>query len=243
MNFFRINEYTPGMIDHPHLLRRSTTSGESVLPTMTSLSTPTSSPTPPSAISSNVGFHIPNKLQRQDLIPAKIIGQVDCKWIACLTNQYIVLIDQHAADERIKLENMLDSTLDIRFLEPNIYINVTKQEMELAMKYQSVLRRWGIHVEMSEPSKTNHQRWQRQISPHFIKTTSPHFIADNNNKTSLLRVTRLPHLIIDRCTMFPNIISHIICDYLHALASNILSTSSCPPGIIEILKSLACRST
>ncbi|CAO3643335.1 unnamed protein product [Cunninghamella echinulata] len=225
------------MIDRSHLIRQSTTSGESVLHSMTS-----SSSTPPSTISSNIGFHIPNKLQRQDLIPAKIIGQVDCKWIACLTNNYIVLIDQHAADERIKLEKMLDSTLDIRFLEPNIYINITKQEMELAMKYQSVLRRWGIHVEMPEPSKTNYQRWQQQISPHFIKTTSHHFITDNNNnKTYLLCVTRLPHLIVDRCTMFPNIVNHIICDYLHALASNILSTSSCPPGIIEILKSLACR--
>ncbi|CAO3612716.1 unnamed protein product [Cunninghamella blakesleeana] len=256
-----INDYSQNLIDRSHLLHHSNISGEFVLPSMTSLPSTTlsSSSSSSSSKSSNIGLHIPNKLQRQDLIPAKILGQVDCKWIACTVNQFLVLIDQHAADERIKLETMLDSTLDVRFLEPNIYIHITKQEIDLAMKYQSVLRNWGIYIEKLESNNhqhhhqlnENHALRNHQTSPHFSKATSLHFKTNNNSNNSnsnnnnndkcLLRVTRLPHLIVDRCTMYPDIIHNIICDYLHGLASNSISTSSCPPGIIEILKSLACR--
>lgn len=52
-------------------------------------------------------------LTNEDLAAAEVLGQVDCKFVACITakkpelDSVLVLIDQHAMDERIRVEKLL----------------------------------------------------------------------------------------------------------------------------------------
>ncbi|KAJ7068645.1 hypothetical protein C8F01DRAFT_1050970 [Mycena amicta] len=48
-----------------------------------------------------------HRFQKADLRNVEVIEQVDRKFIACLINNALVLIDQHAADERVRVERFL----------------------------------------------------------------------------------------------------------------------------------------
>ncbi|KAI8336160.1 hypothetical protein BC941DRAFT_428482 [Chlamydoabsidia padenii] len=195
-----------------------------------------------SSKSNNIyGLQAPKKLQRQDLDYAKVIGQVDRKWIMCLLDRMLLLIDQHAADERVKLENMLDKDLDVRYLQPHLVLPTTEHDLDLAMKHRSTLQHWGIHVEHSGLLQ-QHTLDKAGGSPHFSyqRHHSPHFTTAATNKT-WFAVTRLPSLILERCVLDPNLLSDLIHNYLNGLETRTITCSVCPPGMMDILKSKACR--
>ncbi|CAO3599212.1 unnamed protein product [Absidia cylindrospora] len=180
-------------------------------------------------------FQAPKKLQRQDLASAEVVAQVDRKWIVCVMDRLLLLIDQHAADERIQLETMLDQPSEPRFLQPPLMLpSLTDHEVTLAMTYRLVLQHWGIHVDI----KQGRRRTSLGRSPHFSSSSSsPHFLQ----QPSTLVVTRLPHLIMDRCILDPSLLTQLLRHYLHALDAHTISTSTCPPGMMDMLKSKACR--
>ena len=49
------------------------------------------------------------RVEKEDLINVKVLGQIDDKFIAIVTQNtnFLVLLDQHAVDERIRLEKLL----------------------------------------------------------------------------------------------------------------------------------------
>lgn len=114
-----------------------------------------------------------------DLSRAVVLGQVDRKFVACVMPSrdpvvlgqgssplegeragVLVLIDQHAADERIRVERFMrdlckgfpaDSQTnasgpDIRTLEPPAQIVLTRREADLLFSenFQAAFERWGI---------------------------------------------------------------------------------------------------
>jgi DNA mismatch repair ATPase MutL len=184
------------------------------------------------------GLHAPKKIQRQDLDSAKVLAQVDQKWIVCLLDRTLLLVDQHAADERVRLETMLDMDLDVRFLQPYLALSTTEHVLNLAMSHRKTLQHWGIHVETSG-SDQQHQGG----SPHFTAqiSASPHFSTKQRSQHQLV-ITRLPHLILERCVLDPQLLSDLIHNYLNALEGRTLTSSVCPPGMMDMLKSKACRS-
>ncbi|KAI8089752.1 uncharacterized protein BX664DRAFT_140852 [Halteromyces radiatus] len=216
-----------------------------------SLSSSSTFTSPYSINNSSYGFQTPQKLQREDLQSAKVLAQVDTKWIVCLLDRILLLVDQHAADERIKLESMLNSSLDIKYLEPCLDIIMTQHESDLAVKYASDLQRWGIYIERKDiQKKQQHHHTGRIGSPHFAhhhqKRSSSHFTSnsqkDNMDRyTQQVFVTRLPQMIVERCILDPQLLTDLIREYLHDLESSVVSRLACPPGMMEILKSKACR--
>ena len=48
-------------------------------------------------------------LKKEMLLNCRVIGQVDLKYLLVVSEGVVLIIDQHAADERVKLENMLCS--------------------------------------------------------------------------------------------------------------------------------------
>lgn len=136
------------------------------------------------------GFH---RFKKTDLRNAKVINQVDRKFIACLIDDddergeehggtrgdqdisgpALVLIDQHAADERVRVERFLkelclgflhgrdtgeDPTakgIRVRELSPPAPVLLTRHEalrLGGSEDIQTVFRRWGFHF--SDLSKT-----------------------------------------------------------------------------------------
>ena len=49
------------------------------------------------------------RVEKEDLINVKVLGQIDDKFIAIVTQNtnFLLLLDQHAVDERIRLETLL----------------------------------------------------------------------------------------------------------------------------------------
>ncbi|KAJ7734007.1 hypothetical protein DFH07DRAFT_130235 [Mycena maculata] len=125
------------------------------------------------------------RFQKSDLRNAQVINQVDCKFIACLIDdssgaegpaagRTVILIDQHAADERVRVERFLKelclgylanvaagededegSLFRLRELSPPVPILLSRHE-ERRLRDPAIRRAfrcWGVHfVDITEPT-------------------------------------------------------------------------------------------
>jgi DNA mismatch repair ATPase MutL len=196
-------------------------------------------------------LEIPNKLTKTDLKHAKVLGQVDKKYIAIklLHNKSLIMIDQHAADERIKLEDMLKNSTSIATLEPPIAIDLeSASEFQLVAseRISKYLKIWGIHIttitQQEDVTILSQSRYfnTEETSCHFEEMNS-RFVNSKNR----VYVTRIPKLIVERCVSNHDLLKSLIRDHVYWMAeqkdeSALIKT--CPKGVIEILKSKACRS-
>lgn len=199
-------------------------------------------------------LQIPQRLHKECLKDAEIFGQVDCKFIAIKVEHTLLMVDQHAADERVQLERMLWSLKDnvqVIQLEPPIPIDLTETERQLSIKYMDHLQRWGIHLSLQ-----HHLQQQRHSSVETILFASPHFATSNvsphfrQNQGAL--VTRLPHVIAERCLANHSLLGDMIREYIHWLEKNqhhvkdqesesFVFLRTCPPGMMQLMRSTACR--
>ncbi|KAG2225617.1 hypothetical protein INT45_013728 [Circinella minor] len=213
------------------------------------------------------------RLNKEDLKGAQVLGQIDNKFILIKLNtngRQLLLVDQHAADERVQLERMLWSlkdTTEATQLDPSIAVDLSSAECRLAQKYTAQLDRWGFRLSTalaaSTSLRTNEENEEAtptvilRYSKHFsTRETSSHF----EKKKSPTLVTRLPRLIADRCIVNKDVLRDLICEYLHSLdriheyqnqvenevdddqeVNSFTFLHGCPRGMMGILRSKACR--
>ncbi|KAJ6000817.1 hypothetical protein N7481_001226 [Penicillium waksmanii] len=214
------------------------------------------------------------KLRRQVLAGATIISQVDRKFILAKMDiatpdgnfrgqdNVLVLVDQHAADERCRVEQLFqdmflrpvdsthDNTVSTTDVDP-ITLYVSSTEQMLFQKYLGFFGHWGIQYKL-EPSQSG----------------------------AIVLVTTLPVLIAERCRLEPDLVIDLLrreiwtreedgrgADRSKTSLKNSLSDSDifpcegdtaigddpalpnswvhklngCPQGIIDLLNSRACR--
>ncbi|GJJ07218.1 hypothetical protein Clacol_001418 [Clathrus columnatus] len=132
----------------------------------------------------NSGFGINDKetisrnFDKTQLENAEIIGQVDRKFIACLIKdtstrqdqprQALALVDQHAADERVRVEQFLselctgflnhdsNNGVETSRLNPPVPILLNKFEAHIFRgrnDFQQAFRRWGFELESTVESE------------------------------------------------------------------------------------------
>lgn len=216
------------------------------------------------------------KLRRHILADATIISQVDQKFILAKMDttspgddrgngeKILVLVDQHAADERCRVEQLFDDmfiSLDespegitVRTIDVTpITLDVSVSEHALFRKYMGFFRNWGIFYEIETPASG-----------------------------SIVSVTKLPALIAERCRLEPNLLLDLLRreiwtreddgrgpfesrTSLNPSAPNtiplsgdedptvaedtttshpwVIKMSGCPQGIIDLLNSRACRTS
>ncbi|KAG8723536.1 DNA mismatch repair protein [Ceratobasidium sp. 395] len=100
-----------------------------------------------------------------DLKNAQIIAQVDTKFIACLLRcpeGILTLIDQHAADERVRVEKYLKrlcsgflrGEVEVLSTEKPRRVLLTRRETEILQAHgvPDLLERWGLWVELNMPT-------------------------------------------------------------------------------------------
>ena len=226
------------------------------------------------------------KLSKENLQAANVLGQVEKKFILVSMSankssqttkegvetgeQLLVLIDQHAADERIRVEGLLaelckpksfshepvsskagaqslqSAVATTRLREP-IMFEVPAQEKELFLIHAGYFVKWGILFDLvtMEPCSRVPSKGQCRI---FVKA--------------------LPEAIAERCRLDPKLLIQLIRSELwkrddsdgccqemlsntSATSADISSTSKeswlsrihdCPRGIIDMVNSRACRS-
>lgn len=210
------------------------------------------------------------KLQRQSLLNATIIAQVDQKYIlakfgaapsqsAGIQEAVLVLIDQHAADERCRIEQLFGEMFiptespnetKVRTIEINpIAFKISSTEATLFNKYSSFFQDWGIYYNMGGTSAS-----ESTVFVHLL----PVLIAERCRLEPALIVELLRREIWtneeggrkplgavmasgDSYTMAFDETESFPMD-LSTPHSWVRMMSGCPHGILDLLNSRACRS-
>lgn len=220
--------------------------------------------------------NVEGRVSKEALREASVISQVDHKFIfARVPLQHkpshgpmhtenapslLVLVDQHAADERCRVEALMEDYFDAEIpgasqgpvartelLGQALRFEITAQECTMFQRYVPLGKHWGIIYEIS-PRSTAESSGRSQHLPS-------------------LKVTRLPPAIIERCRLEPRLLIDLLRKeiWYHAEHSNNWSVQSplqgsqqndglgqglhwltrfhrCPQGILDMIKSRACRS-
>ncbi|KAI9013827.1 hypothetical protein CLU79DRAFT_768116 [Phycomyces nitens] len=185
-------------------------------------------------------------ISKDDLKRGTVIAQVDRKYILLRVNRpgiSLLFVDQHAADERIRLEQMMEKLkghIDTQAIDPPIEVNIDSSLSDLVPFYRRFLVRWGIYLK--EPFY-GHDLLSNPLR-HYTPELSSHMYTDPSKSPFL--VYRLPALIADRCKKNPQHIVDLVNHYLAWLkdykGGNIDDKRTCPQDMMEILKSISCRS-
>lgn len=197
--------------------------------------------------------HVPStdvKFTPDALKLATIIGQVDKKFIACLVDtginaeQSLILIDQHAADERVAVEVILHELCDGFATDSvkqtalqNTQIVLTRHEAELLSDpaILNVFARWGIALEPpSFTSKSPSVGSYVQVAVKAVPTILAYRLARKET-------TELTRLVRHYLTSLPSILGEI-----HAARKGNddwqMVQRWMPKEMLELANSKACRS-
>ena len=171
------------------------------------------------------------KISKRSLNTAKVISQVDKKFILICVNrssdikdeedaELLVLIDQHAADERIRVEGLLaDLKASPTLLPKPLIFEIQAHEHPLISRLAPSFAALGVVYDLSAPAG----------SPKCKMT-----------------VEALPAAIAERCRLEPKVLIELIrreswkCEEERGGGS--LAIHICPQGLLDMLNSRACRS-
>ncbi|XP_047466225.1 DNA mismatch repair protein Mlh3 isoform X2 [Mugil cephalus] len=184
----------------------------------------------------------PYRFSKAMIHSMKVIHQVDKKFLACLINtrdeepeteaNLLVLVDQHAAHERVRLENLVadsyeddpdtvgEKRLCSSAILPPLEISVTEEELRLLRSCQPHLRSLGLEVTFSQAAEP-------QV---FVGKVPLCFMERESNE---LRRGR------------PSVIKPIVQEYLQEQIELLRSAGrvrgTLPLTVLKVLASLACH--
>lgn len=209
-------------------------------------------------------------LQRGDISRMKVISQLDRKFIVCVVDainesnennqmsvcakRILVLVDQHAASERVRVEGYLkslchhfldagrdgsQSTFRVE-LEPPRPVLLGRREASLLRGSTQMLGRWGFELSWPEPEdcdRNTDQEVYEQVLVHSV----PQVVGEK-----LLMGDELQNFLRERTEQSGTD------DVLPALGSEGQETDQdsptwhkalrwCPKGLLELVNSRACR--
>lgn len=208
-----------------------------------------------SDVSANQGTR---NVTKESLSLATVVRQLDQKFIlACVPasrdgskepeqENLLVLIDQHAADERIRFERLCQDICKYDFtrLTTPLVFEITEPEAELFQKQRTYFQKWcfdyKLHGDVGSASFSERRHKARGCT---------------------IEITTLPALIAERCRAEPKILSDLLrkevwsdrwkseCiastgrdkDSTRAATSWLSEIPHCPAGMLEMLKSRSCR--
>lgn len=192
------------------------------------------------------------RLSKHGLQHAEIIKQVDAKFI--LINiietggrKVLVIVDQHAADERIRVEALMEEFFQPPSL-PDGHIGIAP-----GVRIAPVEKTIRFEIDAMEGQKLDVQK------QYFANWGIMFDIRQTGRETSQVIITALPPGIIERCKLDPKLAIELIRKELYvclakgagvnARAANpegqphwLERVHNCPRGIVDMLNSRACRS-
>jgi len=201
------------------------------------------------------------RIHKGALRHARVVSQLDNKYILVMFHrerdgEMLVIIDQHAADERVRVESLLESffsrdpsesgKIATTTLEDPINFELNATELLLLRKYSQHFARWGI-LYNTKPSTSVDKPITGEDTP-------------NPLTKQRLEVTSIPIAIHERCKQEPRLLVELIRKELwnvnhgnldnnsppqvleHSRDSWLHNLHACPQGILDLLNSRACRS-
>ncbi|XP_024544458.1 DNA mismatch repair protein MLH3-like isoform X1 [Selaginella moellendorffii] len=157
----------------------------------------------------------PDSITKEMLSGAKVLGQVDRKFIAAITNGVLFFIDQHAADERVRLEEFRDDIFSTKeghgtsLGDQSEEVILTRSEQEALVSYREKIEYWG---------------WRST------------FVFSQGRSSEICKVV----LAAVPCIKGVKLTSKDLLEYLRQLVDT-HGSSSAPPAVLRVLNFKACR--
>ena len=156
-------------------------------------------------------------LHKRSLQAARIVGQVDQKYVLCLLEaRHLVAVDQHAADERVRLEDLEAHTAQLVSSQPlaqPLRCELTAIEAGTLELYRQQIDRWG---------------WR--------------LVRGSEQSAHTYDITHCPALLLPPVACVDSVDS--LRDYLAQLSRSLRppSHSQLPEPLLSLLHSRACKS-
>ncbi|XP_070024073.1 DNA mismatch repair protein MLH3 isoform X1 [Nicotiana sylvestris] len=167
---------------------------------------------------------VPDTIDKNCLEGAKVLQQVDKKYIPIVAGKTLAIIDQHAADERIRLEELREKVLSGQ-MRTTTYLD-SEQELvmpeigyQLLHNYAEQIQNWGWICNIHS-----------QASRSFTRNLN--LIHKKPKAVTLLAVP---------CILGVNLTDVDLLEFLQQLADTD-GSSIIPPSVNRVLNSKACRS-
>ncbi|CAL0314267.1 unnamed protein product [Lupinus luteus] len=166
---------------------------------------------------------IPETISKKCLDDAKVLYQVDKKFIPVVAGSTLAIIDQHAADERIRLEELRQKVLSgeakaITYLDAEQELVLPEIGYQMLHSYCEQIKDWGwicnIHTQNSESFK--------------------------RNLDILHRLPMVVTLVAVPCILGVKLNDVDLLEFLQQLAET-EGSSTMPPSVVRVLNSKACR--
>lgn len=198
------------------------------------------------------------RIAKSALSKAEVIAQVDRKFIlvkmplndsAKEATDALVMLDQHAVDERCKLEDLMLDYFDpddaggirakVEVVDKHLMFEFADRELELLEQHRDYLTAWGITYNIQRSRKRD-QRGDCVATGH-------------------IRVIGLPPNIAERCSTEPRLLAELLRREVWDLSDSgrlagvpffsfveratwVSNFHRCPRGILDLLHSRSCRS-
>ncbi|KAI3426607.1 uncharacterized protein J3R85_009802 [Psidium guajava] len=166
---------------------------------------------------------VPTSISRNCLVNARVLQQVDKKFIPVVAGGTLAVIDQHAADERIRLEELRRKVLSgeaktISYLESEKELVLPEIGCQLLLNYGEQIKDWG---------------WICNINAQGSRS----FRMDIN---LLQRQPTVVTLLAVPCILGVDLNDVDLLEYLQQLADTD-GASTMPPAVLRVLNFKACR--
>ncbi|XP_058187200.1 DNA mismatch repair protein MLH3 isoform X1 [Rhododendron vialii] len=166
---------------------------------------------------------VPESINKNFLVDAQVLQQVDKKFIPVVGSGVLAIIDQHAADERIRLEELRQKVLSegkktVTYLDSEQKLVLPEIEYQLLHTYAEQIQSWGwlcnIHARGSKSFKKNLNLLRKQ--------------------PTVVTLVAVP------CILGVNLTDVDLLEFLQQLAETD-GSSTIPPSVHRVLNFKACR--
>ncbi|WP_435063001.1 DNA mismatch repair endonuclease MutL [Halobaculum sp. EA56] len=127
----------------------------------------------------------------RDRLPAmRVLGQYDDTYVVCETDAGLVLVDQHAADERVNYERLraaVDDGAPTQTLAAPVELELTARESELFETFRDALREVGFRAERANERGDGRSTPDDDTSARTVAVTAVPAVFDATLDPDLLR--------------------------------------------------------
>ncbi|EYU26217.1 hypothetical protein MIMGU_mgv1a021714mg [Erythranthe guttata] len=192
---------------------------------------------------------VPKSIDRTSLEDAIVLNQVDKKFIAIVAGKTLAMVDQHAADERVRLEELRHKVLSgemktITYLDAEQELVLPEIGYQLLHNYAEQMQTWGwicnIHSQDMNSFTTFLISMDRLFLPSYYIFACRHldFLHKQPTVVKLLAVNF--QLLSVPCILGVNLTDIDLLEFLQQLADTD-GSSVIPPSVHRILNSKSCR--
>ncbi|CAL9125724.1 unnamed protein product [Musa textilis] len=166
---------------------------------------------------------VPELINKDCLHNARVLYQLDKKFIPVMANGRLMIIDQHAADERIRVEELRRQVLSgegrrVTYLESEQELVLPEMGFQLLQKYSEKIQNWGWIFNIHSASQN----------------------LFNKNLNLLKRHSSGVILVAVPCILGINLNDKDLLEFIQQLVETD-GSSTLPPSVLRILNFKACR--